>query len=120
MLNVKGQQKGALKYYALLTLARTVAILVAWRLQSEWLLVWLYTIASLSVMVPLFRYIVHSAGGSVRHIVSTVCPLLIELTIMLAVALLLTVLGLRDRLIGVFILATMLFLIAILQLVQFP
>jgi O-antigen/teichoic acid export membrane protein len=116
MLNVKGRQKGALKYYALLTLARTTAILIAWHLQSEWLLVWLYTIASLSVMVPLFQYIVHSAEGSVRRIASTVRPLFIELIIVLIVALLLSALGLQDRLIGTLILATVLFLVIILEL----
>jgi lipopolysaccharide exporter len=119
LLNVKGRQKGALGYYALLTLTRTVAVFIAWRLRSEWLLVWLYVIASLLVMAPLFRYIVHSAGASLRRIAVNVFPMLVEVAVVLAVAAILSFFGLRDRWAGFLLLAVILSVVGLVQLRSF-
>ncbi len=84
-LNVKNRQKAALMFNALLFGGRVAALLIAWRLQNEWLAVWGYALASIMILLPFFRYVVHSAGGSVWQIYRYVKYLLFDAAFLLIV-----------------------------------
>lgn len=107
-LNVKGRQKGALGYYSLLALVRTAAVFSGWWFHSEWLLVWSYSLLSLAVMLPLFRYTIHSAGGSVRRIAANARHLLLHLAGVIFVAVVMSQIGLLDQWIGAAVMSVML------------
>jgi O-antigen/teichoic acid export membrane protein len=115
LLNVGGRQRGALGYYSLLTLARVLAVITAWWLRSEWLLVWAYALASLAVMLPLFTYIIRGAGASIRRILSQVRPLLVELICTIVVAALLSWVGWLHRWMGATLMAMLLLVVGALE-----
>lgn len=118
LLNVKKRQKDALFYYSLLTFVRIIAVTVAWVLQSEWFLIWSYALVSLTVMLPLFRHTVRSAGGDVRRIVANIQPLLFRLGGVLIMSFVLSYFGRLNSWIGAIVVASLLLGIGLLELRQ--
>ncbi len=100
-LNVKNLQGPALGFNALLFVARGLAMAVGWFLASPLGAIWGYSAASAMVLLPFLRYVVHSAGGSVKRILKKVTPLLVDTGMIVVIVLALGQLGWQNQLYGI-------------------
>ncbi len=101
LLNVRNLQGPALGFNALLFVGRALAMLVGWLLGSPLGAVWGYSLVSLAVLLPFFRFVVHSAGGSVMRIFRRATPLLRDSGLLLVFVAILWQLKWLDDLYGI-------------------
>lgn len=89
LLNVKGLQAGALSYNFALLLCRVLALGIGWFLQSAFISISMYSVATLMLMLLFCHYIIQSCGGSSLRIAMRALPLGVDAILVLGLAALL-------------------------------
>ena len=76
LLNVKGRQASALRYFCILFGAGLFGLALGWRFQSQMVSVWGYSLARAFILFLFLNHIVISVNGRGRAILNQVLPLI--------------------------------------------
>jgi O-antigen/teichoic acid export membrane protein len=100
LLNVKDKQERILFYYVLLFLSRLLALGIGWWLGSGMASVWLYSLASVAVLLPFVVDVIHNMEGNVKPIIYKLKNSLLNVTVVLIVGIAVAVLDATTYLSG--------------------
>lgn len=86
LLNVKEKQEKILFYYTLLFVGRLAALGVGWFFQTDIGSVWIYSLASVLILIPFAADVITEMGGSLMNVVRRLLPALTDAGLLLLAA----------------------------------